>query len=245
MRRVALDAFTRLVGWLRRHRRLAPSGSVTKVNLGSALLVADGWINLDASINALAGGAPPSVLRLLYRWTGSREIFTRNEYVRILRGHRFVHHDFRFGLPFDDNVVDYVYSSHLLEHLHRDDAVSLLRDVHRILKPGGVVRICVPDLAHALGLYNAGKKEASLEYFFSPTRAGTLNRHQYMYDAELLAAALRSGGFADIERRAFREGDIPDLPELDNRPEETLYMEARKSREVGATRVPPAAGWSG
>jgi len=228
MRRLIVDAFVRAIGWLRRRRRVAPSGAVVKVNLGSALLVADGWINVDASVNALLGGAPRPVLGILYRWTGSRELFSREEYVRILRSHRFVHHDFRFGLPFGDNAVDYVYSSHLLEHLHRDDAVRLLRDVHRILKPGGVARICVPDLSHALALYSAGSKEASLEYFFSPSRAGALNRHQYMYDADLLTKALRDGGFSDVARRKFQEGDVPDLVELDNRPEETLYMEARR-----------------
>lgn len=228
IRRSVVDACTRVVGWLRRGRRVAPAGPVTKVNLGSALLVAPGWINVDASVNALLGGAPRPVLGVLYRWTGSRALFSRDEYVRILRSHRFVHHDFRFGLPFADDSVDYVYSSHLLEHLHRDDALRLLGEVHRILKPGGVARICVPDLSHALALYQEGKKQESLEYFFSPTRAGALNRHQYMYDAELLAGALRSSGFAEVTRRAFQEGDVPDLVELDNRPEETLYMEARK-----------------
>ena len=226
---MAVDTVSLVLAWLRRKRRLRPVEAVVKVNLGSALCVAPGWINIDASVNALLAGAPEFLLLLAHRWSGSRALLGREEYVRTLRDNRFVHHNFRYGLPFEDDSVDYVYSSHLLEHLHRDDAQRLLREVHRILKPGGWTRICVPDLSHALALFHGGKKEESLEYFFSTNQAGALNRHQYMYDSGLLTAALRASGFVEIQRRGFQQGDVPDLLTLDNRPDETLYMEARKS----------------
>ncbi len=229
MLRNAIDRIGLFVAWLHRKRRLPVHDAVVKVNLGSALLVTPGWINVDASPNALLSGAPTSVLRLAYRWSGSRKLFSPEEYSRILRSNKFVHHNFRYGLPFEDNSVDYVYSSHLLEHLHRDDALQLLGEVHRILKPGGWVRICVPDLAHALTLFRDGKKEVALEYFFSINWAGALNRHQYMYDAELLNRAFSKSGFVNIVPRTFQEGEVPDLAALDNRPEETLFMEARKT----------------
>jgi len=202
---------------------------VVRVNLGSALVVAPGWINVDASLNSLLAGAPALLLRLLYRWFGSREYYTREEYLGILRTNRFIHHNFEYPLPFDDNSVDYVFSSHLLEHLFHEDALRLLEEIHRILKPGGWVRICVPDLVHALTLFESGRKERALEYFFATQRAGYLNRHQYMYDAELLDSALRASGFEPAVRRSFREGRVPDVKMLDNRPEETLYMEAQKA----------------
>ena len=227
--RKAIDTIGLLVAWLKRKRRLRPGGSLVKVNLGSALLVAPGWINLDASVNALLSGAPEFLLGLVHRWSGSRGLVSRAEYVRILRTNRFLHHNFQYGLPFDDDTVDYVYSSHLLEHLRQADALRLLREVHRVLKPGGWVRICVPDLAHALTLFHSGRKEDALEYFFSVNQTGTLNRHQYMYDEELMSSALRTSGFPEIHRREFRRGRVPDLLTLDNRPEETLYLEARKS----------------
>src|SRR2546422_9080440 len=157
-----VDVVSLAVAWLRRGRRLRFRDPLIKVNLGSALVIAPGWTNLDGSVNALLGGAPAFVLRLAYRWSGSNQLFSREEYCRILRSNRFVHHNFRHGLPFADDSVDYVYSSHLLEHLHRDDALRLLRDIHRILKPGAWVRICVPDLSHALALFNDGKKEEAL-----------------------------------------------------------------------------------
>lgn len=54
--------------------------------------------------------------------------------------------DLRQGLPFPESVADVCYSSHVLEHLEQEDGVRFLRDVFRVLKPGGVVRIVVPDL---------------------------------------------------------------------------------------------------
>ena len=56
-------------------------------------------------------------------------------------------------LPFADNSFDVVYSSHVLEHFSRDTAASLLRECHRILKPGGILRVVVPDLENVCREY--------------------------------------------------------------------------------------------
>ncbi|MEM9693217.1 MAG: methyltransferase domain-containing protein [Myxococcota bacterium] len=50
------------------------------------------------------------------------------------------------GIPLPDQSCDAAYSSHMLEHLSRADAGAFLRECHRILKPGGVLRLVVPDL---------------------------------------------------------------------------------------------------
>lgn len=54
-------------------------------------------------------------------------------------------HDLSKGIPFDTNSVDAVYHSHTLEHLDRDLAETMLKEVLRVLKPGGIHRIVVPD----------------------------------------------------------------------------------------------------
>ena len=54
--------------------------------------------------------------------------------------------DIRKGLPYGDSTFDSVYSAHLLEHLKRGDGEALLREALRVLKPGGVIRLSVPDL---------------------------------------------------------------------------------------------------
>ena len=51
------------------------------------------------------------------------------------------------GFPYPDNYFDVVYSSHVLEHFTPEQALFLLREAHRVLKPAGILRIVVPDLA--------------------------------------------------------------------------------------------------
>jgi SAM-dependent methyltransferase len=223
-----LDTIGRLASWAHRGRRIRLADPVVKVNLGSALAVAPGWVNVDASLNALIAGAPTPVLQAAYRWSGSRVMYSREEYCRILRSHRFLHVNFEHGLPLEDRTVDFIFCSHLLEHLYVDDASRLVREMYRSLKPGGWVRISVPDLAHAVLLYQRGERTRALGYFFSDSRIGALNRHQYMYDFALLRDALQQEGFVDVERRAFRQGHLPDLELLDNREDESLFVEARR-----------------
>jgi predicted SAM-dependent methyltransferase len=199
-----------------------------KVNLGSGLTVAPGWINVDASLNAFFAGAPVQVLKLSYRMTGSRNYYSETDYINHLRSNQFVHHDLSRSLPFQDASADFCYCSHFLEHLYADRAVQLMREVLRVLKPAGVFRIGVPDLAYAVGLYQAGDKQRFLQYFFLGSNEPDLARHRYMYDYEGLASKLAEVGYVGIERRRFREGAVPDLDLLDNRPDETLFVEASR-----------------
>lgn len=62
-------------------------------------------------------------------------------------------HDLSKGIPFQSNSVDAVYHSHLLEHLDLNTAKEFLSEVRRVLKPGGIHRIVVPDLEKACTNY--------------------------------------------------------------------------------------------
>lgn len=223
------DAINAVLTRAKRRQRLTPKGSPVKVNFGSSLFVQDGWINVEGSVHGLVANWPTMFQKLVYRHSAASEWFGReDEYIRVLKTHRFVHHDLDFGLPFPDNSVDYLYASHILEHFYPDIAQTILRDAYRVLKKGGRIRICVPDLKHAVDLYLAGQKEAALVYFFKDSKPGKFYRHKYMYDRELLEAALRKAGFHFVEVCAYRHGQVPDVDKLDNRPDETLYVEAVK-----------------
>jgi predicted SAM-dependent methyltransferase len=56
-------------------------------------------------------------------------------------------------LPFGDQQFDAVYHAHLLEHLPRASALPFLRECHRVLKPGGILRVVVPDLEQIARIY--------------------------------------------------------------------------------------------
>lgn len=229
--RWVIDRTVSVLGFVLAGRKVSSltrsSKEKVKVNMGCGLAIAPGWINVDASLNALFGGAPVGVLKLLYRATGASRYYSREEYCRRLGEHRFVFHDLGRSLPFREATVDYFYSSHFLEHLFKKDAERLLRDCYRALRAGGVIRIAVPDLAHAVSLYQAGEAKKMLDdYFFVDDLSSYLARHKYMYDFELLKAALERAGFKEIRRCAYQDGATPDVDILDNRPEETLFVEA-------------------
>lgn len=70
-------------------------------------------------------------------------------------------HDLSQGIPFADETCDVVYHSHVLEHLRRSDAERFMRDCFRVLRPGGILRVAVPDLERICRTYLC-KLEAAL-----------------------------------------------------------------------------------
>src|SRR6185436_17770630 len=56
--------------------------------------------------------------------------------------------DLRYGIPFPDGVFDCVYHSHFLEHLPKNGAPAFLKECYRVLKPGGTIRVAVPNLSY-------------------------------------------------------------------------------------------------
>ena len=55
-------------------------------------------------------------------------------------------HNILNGIPSKDKTYDVVYHSHMLEHLPKKDALSFIKECYRVLKPGGIIRVVVPDL---------------------------------------------------------------------------------------------------
>lgn len=69
-------------------------------------------------------------------------------------------HDVTRGLPYANDSFDAVYHSHILEHLKPSEGRQLLNECLRVLKPGGVLRIVVPDLERIATLYLQMHKQA-------------------------------------------------------------------------------------
>jgi len=62
-------------------------------------------------------------------------------------------HDLKTPLPFPEGIFDAVYHSHVLEHLPRAAAPGFLAECRRVLRPGGVIRVAVPDLERIARTY--------------------------------------------------------------------------------------------
>jgi len=112
------------------------------INLGCGTHMHPAWNNLDLSVYARL--RRHMWLVFLLRWLGliSPERFAQFSEVEP----DIILWNLQRGTPFEDKTFDVVYHSHLLEHIDREDALAFLAECHRVLRPGGVIRVVVPDL---------------------------------------------------------------------------------------------------
>lgn len=206
-----------------------PPGAVA-LNLGCGLSIAPGWINIDNSPNARLARYP------WVRWTLWKLGILSDLHYAVNWSASIQTYDLKKKLPYEDSSVDYVYTSHFLEHLAFDDSQRLMSEVFRILKPGGIVRVIVPDLALGARQYVAAIEakpddaNAANEFigWLQLNRPGLRDPHLWMYDAASLSAMLNQIGFSDVVVCEYRKGRVPDCELLDRRPEDSLHIEAEK-----------------
>jgi ubiquinone/menaquinone biosynthesis C-methylase UbiE len=110
-------------------------------------------------------------------------------------------------LPFDENCVDLIYSSHNLEYFDRQEVNIVLNEWFRVLKPGGILRIAVPDFETMSKLYVLG--EYNLESFLGPLygkmKMGDIFiYHKTCYDYISLKTLLLNCGFGNVRKYDWR-----------------------------------------
>ena len=106
-------------------------------------------------------------------------------------------------LDFEDNSVDLIYASHVLEYFDRDEVIVVLKEWHRVLKMGGTLRIAVPNFEELSRLYLAQHipLEGILGPIFGKWQMGDETiYHKTTYDRRSLGMLLRACGF-DKEKR--------------------------------------------
>jgi predicted SAM-dependent methyltransferase len=142
-------------------------------------------------------------------------------------------------LPFRTASCAAIFGEHVIEHLTRSDAENLLRECHRVLETGGVLRLSTPDAGRYLRSY-AGDGEFLHHPQFPQQIGSRLDRinmmmreegqHLWVYDAESLTTALRQVGFASVTVLEFNVSHHPAMREIDSadRAFESLYVEATK-----------------
>ena len=119
--------------------------------------------------------------------------------------------DVRNGLPFAANSVDSIYSTHMFEHFYPDELQLLLRDCQRVLKPGGGIRLIVPNLASAISAYSQRQIDwfdASFPRHFDSLGGRFSNfafcdgQHRTAFDFTYMDKVLRQAGFREVEESA-------------------------------------------
>jgi predicted SAM-dependent methyltransferase len=114
------------------------------------------------------------------------------------------------------NWFDGLFTEHVLEHLQPADALHVLTECLRILKPGTVARVSVPDTRKFVMAYLGQEDHGGLPYRY-PDRVDYLaaltqkHGHQSVWDEDNLSRVLGEIGFTTIRREDYRAGRNPDL----------------------------------
>lgn len=201
------------------------------IQYGCGLSEPEGWINYDSSLTLRLQRLP-----LIGKAFEGRVKFPAGvQYGDVLK-----------GLPHETESVDFVYCSHVLEHLALEELRKSLIETHRVLKKGGVFRLVLPDLEQLIKNYIEDGSDIAAPTFMVKTHLGTKSRprslksqviemlgnskHLWMWDEKSLSRELNIAGFKNIRRAQF--GDGPDAcfskVELEGRWYECLGLQAEK-----------------
>jgi predicted SAM-dependent methyltransferase len=215
-----------------------------KLNLGCGAVRPRGWINTDSSLNANIQKIP---------FVG--KIITRPFNKVVYDGGDMVYMNLNKPWKYANDSVDVVYASHLFEHLTISSANLFLSESYRCLKPGGVIRLAVPDLYKickkyideyesgntddptvfimwAINMHREGQygnpgfvKKQVLEW------QGYPHQHKFMYDAKSLQKKMAEAGFVDILSLEYGVSKyIRDIKDVEGTKESYLsvYLEGLK-----------------
>jgi SAM-dependent methyltransferase len=146
--------------------------------------------------------------------------------------------DIREGLPLEDDSIDYIVSIHALPEVPYRDLGGVLSELRRVLKPGGVLRLALPDLERGIKAF----LENDRDYFLVPdedaaTIGGKLVTQlvwygwsRSLFTEDFTEELLRKAGFGKVLACSYHEtkSRFPEIVELDSRERESLFVEAIK-----------------
>lgn len=204
-----------------------PSEILSKLNLGCGVSFYKGWLNINY-------------------WQNIPELFYKDP--NGVEGTFLLNWNLVKGIPLESDSVDICYHSHFLEHLSYEDGIRMIREVYRVLKPGGVHRLVLPDLRKWVNAYFCRdnfffdqfrkmgvQKKDPVEW---PTNGSVLtgmlhgHEHKAAWDFETLSHHLNASGFHEIKETFFQESVIPEIKEIEPydylRAVESLCVDSRK-----------------
>ncbi len=146
--------------------------------------------------------------------------------------------DIRDGLPVEDDWFDYVVSMHALPMIPYPELVPVLGELRRALRPGGVLRLGLPDVERGIQAFLRGDRD----YFLVPddevrSLGGKFVVHMLwygwsvtMFTRDFIEELLVKAGFRQIAHCRYQESSfgLPGIVDLDNREAESLFVEAKK-----------------
>lgn len=153
--------------------------------------------------------------------------------------------------PLPDASFDYVFSEHQMEHIAYSEALGMLKQCRRILRPGGKIRLAVPSLDRLVELLRPARTDLQDRYirystnFWWPSvqnpgpcfafNSSFMNwGHKFLYDETTLRNTLETTGFTGIQFFAPGVSDDPNLTGIETRISE---MDVYETTVVQAVRA--------
>lgn len=217
-----------------------------KLNLGCGPVQPEGWVNIDGSNRAWLAAK----LSFLDRFLCRLRILPETEF-----GPHVMVHDLCKAFPFGSNSVACIYAGQVWEHFEYADAVGVTAECYRVLAPGGVLRVCVPDGAlfwrRYLQMYDeamskpAEQRDAEalrrhVRMYFDGICTRKLwlgsmkHKHKWQFDEVQLVALFKEQGFCCVSRARDQQSRIPDIPGRERC--DQLMVEGVKPRPAGEPR---------
>jgi len=196
-----------------------------RLHLGAFDCGIDGWVNTDITPHLFVSRVP--FLAHAMRAAG---LLNAQRYDQHRRGifRRLRYMDLTKRLPFPAESCEAVFSAHVFEHLFLNELAPLIGELHRILVPGGICRVVVPDLEKIVALFNVENPEPFLHDMFEiGDRKSAKYAHHWGFTKASLTRMFLESGFSRTEICDFRKGRCPDIDKLDNRPW-SIFFEAEK-----------------
>jgi predicted SAM-dependent methyltransferase len=148
----------------------------------------------------------------------------------------------KLSCAFDENSADAIFACHTIEHLdYPADTVRFFEQTFKVLKPGGTLRVVVPDLTLIAEAYADGsdlkfiygtegkwfyhKENSAAERFHFFMHAW---EHKMVFDFSLLAMLAEDAGFSNIRTMLFGLSPVPELCGIDRFESESVCVEAVK-----------------
>jgi predicted SAM-dependent methyltransferase len=142
------------------------------------------------------------------------------------------------GLPLESDTMDYIVSIHALPMIPYTEIVRALQELKRVLKPGGVLRLGLPDFDKGIRAYQQNERD----YFFIPddetkSISGKLivqliwyGYSRTMFTYEFAEELIQKAGFQNVRQCNYQEtfSAFDEITSLDNRERESFFVEAVK-----------------
>ena len=195
-----------------------------KLHIGCFDVPLAGWYNTDITPHIFVSRIP-FLATVMHAIGAMEQTRFRQHRDGVFRNVHYLNAVKRF--PLANDSVEAVYCSHVLYNFSRDSALLCVKEVYRVLKPGGVFRLAVIDLDALVQSYDPGHPEDFLDMIYQPAIKGKKNHMCWSYNANSLKALLHEGGFTSVERAEPGKGKCPDVDRIDYR-SKSLFMEGIK-----------------